>query len=102
MLYGCETRSLTLREKCRLKVFENRIIRRIFGSKRDENEGWRKLHNEELRSLSRWPNIVRAIKSRRLRRAGHVARMRQGRSAFDILTDKSTETVNIGKLSTRD
>ena len=60
MLYGCETRSLALREECRLRVFENRILRRMFGPKRDDNEEWRRLHNEE-------PNIVRVIKSRRLR-----------------------------------
>ena len=66
---------LTLREECRLRVFENRILRRIFWPKRDENGEWRILHNEELRSLFRSPNIVRVIKSRRLSWAGHVARM---------------------------
>ena len=75
VLYGCETWSLTLREKCRLRVFENRIMRRIFGLKRDENGEWRRLHNEELHSMYLSPNIVRVIKSRRLRWAGHVARM---------------------------
>ena len=58
VLYGCETRSLTLREESRLRVFENRILRRIFGSKRDENGEWRGLHNEELHSLYRLPNII--------------------------------------------
>ena len=72
MLYGCETWSLTLR------LFENRILRRIFGPKRGENGEWRRLHNEELHSLYRSPNIVRAIKSRRLRWAGHIARMEEG------------------------
>ena len=85
-----KTWSLTLREECRLRVFENRILRRIFGPKRDENGEWRKLHNEELHSLYRSPNILRVIKSRRLRWAGHVARMEEGRSAFKILTGKST------------
>ena len=66
VLYGCETWSPTLR------VFENRILRRIFGPKSDENGDWRKLHNEELHSLYRSPNIVRVIKSRRLRWTGHV------------------------------
>ena len=66
------------------------ILRRIFGPKRDENGEWRRLHNEELHSLYRSPNIVRVIKSRRLIWAGHVARMEEGRSAFKILTGKNT------------
>ena len=65
-------------------------MRRIFGPKRYENGEWRKLHNEELHSLYRSPNIVRVIKSRRLRWAEHVARMDEGRRAFKILTGKST------------
>ena len=73
VLYGCETWSLTLREERRLRVFENRVLRRIFGSKRDEVTGeWRKLH-EELNNLYSTPNIVRVIKSRRMKWAGHVA-----------------------------
>ena len=71
-------------EESRLRVFENRILRRIFGPKRDDNGEWRRLHNEELHSLYRSPNIVSVIKSRRLRWAGHVARMEEGRSAFKI------------------
>ena len=82
VLYDCETRCLTLREESRLRAFENRILRRIFGPKRDENGEWRRLHNEELHSLYRSPNIVRLIKSRRLRWAGHVARMEEGRTAL--------------------
>ena len=82
MLYGCEAWFLTLREESKVRVFENRILRRIFGVKRDAN---RRLHNEELLSLYRSPNIVIVIKSRRLRWAGHVARMEEGRSAFKIL-----------------
>ena len=66
VLYGCETWSLTLSEECRLTVLEKRILRRIFGPKRDENGEFRRLHNEELHSLYRSPNIVRVIKSRRL------------------------------------
>jgi hypothetical protein len=64
-LYGCETWSLTLRKEHRLKVFENRVLRRIFGPKRHEVTGdWRKLHNEELHNLYSSPNIIRMIKSR--------------------------------------
>jgi hypothetical protein len=76
VLYGCETWSLTLREAHRLRVFEDRLVRRIFGPKRDELTGdLRKLHNEELHNLYSSPNIIRMIKSRRIRWAGHVARM---------------------------
>jgi hypothetical protein len=90
MLYGCKTRSLAIREKCRLRVFENKILRRIFRTKRDENGEWRRLYNGKLHSLYRSPNTVRVIKSRRLGRAGHVARMEVSRSAFKILTGKPT------------
>jgi hypothetical protein len=76
VLYGCETWSVTLREEHRLRVFENRVLRRILGLKRDEVTGeWRKLHNEELRDLYSSPSIIKIIKSRRMRWAGHVARM---------------------------
>ena len=76
VLYGCETWSLTLREEHRLRVFENRVLRRVFGPYRDEVTGeWRKLHNEELNDLYSLPNIVRVVKSRRMRWAGHVALM---------------------------
>jgi hypothetical protein len=76
VLYGCETWSLTLREEHRLRVFENRVLRRIFGPKRDEVTGdWRKLHNEELHNLYYSPYIIRMIKSRRMRWTGHVTRM---------------------------
>jgi hypothetical protein len=77
VVYGCGTWSLTLREERRLRVFENRVLRRIFGPNRNEVIGeWRKLHNEELHALYSSHNIVRVIKSRRMRWAGHVARMR--------------------------
>ena len=81
-MYGCETWSLTLREERRLRVFENRVLRRVFGPKRDEVI-WecRKLHNEELSDLYSLPNIVRVVKLRRMRCTGHVARMGEGRCA---------------------
>jgi len=86
VMYGCETWSLTLREECRLRVFENRMLRRIFGPKRDEvTREWRKLHNEELNVLYPSPNIVRVIKSRRMRWAGHVARMGERRGVYRVL-----------------
>ena len=73
VLYGCETWSLTLRDERRLRVFENRMLRRVFGPKRDEVTGeWRKLHKEELSDLYSLPNIVRVVKSRRMRWVGHV------------------------------
>jgi hypothetical protein len=75
VLYGCENWSLTLREKQRLRVFENWVLRRIFGPKKDEVTGeWRKLHNDELRNLYSSPSIIRIIKSRRMRWACHIAR----------------------------
>jgi hypothetical protein len=84
VLYGCETWSLTLREEHRLRQFENRDLRRIFGSKR----GWGKLHNEGLHSLYSSPSLVRMIKSRRTRLEGHVVRMGAKRNAYRILVGK--------------
>jgi hypothetical protein len=76
VLYGRETWYLTVREKHKLRVFENRVLRRIFGPKRDVvTGGWRKLHNEELHNLYSSPSIIRIIKSRRMRWMGHVARI---------------------------
>jgi hypothetical protein len=89
LLYGCETWSLTLREECRLRVFENGVLRRIFGPKRGEvTVEWRRLHNKGLYALYSSPNIIRVMKSRRLRWAGHVARMGARRGANRALEDK--------------
>jgi hypothetical protein len=85
MLYGYETWSLTLREEHGLRVFENKVLRRIFGPKREEDGSWRKLHNDEIHNLYYSPNIVMVIKSRRMRWAGHVARMGEGRSVYRVL-----------------
>jgi hypothetical protein len=89
VLYGCETWSLTLREETRLRVFENRVLRKIFGPKRDEATGeWRRLHNEELNDLYSSPNTIRIIKSRRMRREEHVARMWEERGTYRILVGR--------------
>jgi hypothetical protein len=89
VLYGCETWSLTLRDERRLQLFENRVLRRVFGSKRDEVTGeWRKLHKEDLRDLYSLPNIVRVVKSRRMRWTRHLARMGEGRGVHKVLVGK--------------
>jgi hypothetical protein len=89
VLYGRETGSLQLRQECRLRVLENRVLRRIFERKRDEVTGeWRRLHNKELYVLYCSPNIIRLIKSRRLTWAGHVARMGEGRVTNRISVGK--------------
>ena len=97
VLYGCEAWSLTLREERRLWVFENRILRPILGPKRDGNGKWRRLHKGELHSLYHSPDVVRVIKTRILRWAGHVARIREGRSAFKILTGDPTGKWTLGR-----
>ena len=87
--YGCETWSLTLQEERKLRVFENVVLRRIFGPRRDEVTGeWRRLHNEELNDLYSSHNIVRVIKSRRMRWAGHVARVGEDRGVYRDLVGK--------------
>jgi hypothetical protein len=89
VLYGCETWSLALRGEHGLRVFENRVLRGIFGPKTDEVTGeWRKLHSGELRNLYSSPNIIRRIKSRRMSWAGHVARMGEGRNVYRVLVGK--------------
>ena len=88
-LCGCETWSLRFREERRLRVFENGVLRRIFGPRKDEVTGeYRKLHNEELNDLYSSPNIVRVIKSRRMGWAGDVARMGEERSVSGVLVGK--------------
>jgi len=89
VLFGCEAWSLTLREERRLRVFENRVLRRIFGPKKDEViGGWRKLHNEELNDLYSSPNIFGVIKSRRMRWAGHAVHMGERSGIYRVLVGK--------------
>ena len=89
VLYECETWSLTLREEGELRVFENMVLRRIFGPRRGEVMGeWRRLYNEELNNLYSSPNIVRVIKWRRIRWAGHVARMGDDMGVYRVLLGK--------------
>jgi hypothetical protein len=99
VLYGYETCSLTLREEHRLRVFENRFLRRIFEPKRDEVTGeWRELHNEELHNLYSSPDIIRQIKSRRMRWAGNVARMGEERKLYKVLMGKPEGKRPLGRL----
>jgi hypothetical protein len=98
VLYGCETLSLPLREEHRLRAFKNMALRRIFGPKKDEvTGGWRKLHNEELLGLYSSPSIVRVIKVRRMRWAGHVARMGEVRGAYNILVGRPEGRRTLGR-----
>ena len=101
VLYGCETWSLTLGEERRLRVFENRELRKVFGPKRDEVTGeWRKLHNEELNDLYSLHSIVRVVKSRRMRWAGHVARMGEDRGVHRVLVGKPEGKRPFGETKT--
>jgi hypothetical protein len=87
-----------LREERRLKVFENRVLRRVFGPRRDEVTGeWRRLHNEELNDLYSLPNIVRVVKSRRMKWASHVALMGEGRVVHRVLVGKPEGTRPLGR-----
>ena len=97
VLYGCETWSFTLREERRLKVFENRVLRRIFGPKRDEITGeWRNLHKEELNDLYCSSNVVRVIKSRGMRWERQVASMGKSRGVCRVWWGKLRERVHLG------
>jgi hypothetical protein len=87
VLHECETWSLTLREDHRVRVFENKVLRRIFGPK-TATGGWRKLHNEALCDLYSSPSIIRISKSRKMRWAGHVARMGAKRNMYKLLVGK--------------
>jgi hypothetical protein len=97
VLYGCETWSLTLRGEHRLRVFENRVLRRIFEPKREEDGSWRKFHNDELHSLYSSPNIVRVIKSRRMRWARHVARIGEGRGIYRVSVGRPEDKRPVGR-----
>jgi hypothetical protein len=89
VLYGCGTWTLTLREEYRLRVFENRVLRRIFGPRWDEvTGGWRKVHNEEQHGLYSSPSIIRVIKARRMRWMGHVACIGKVRGTYNILVER--------------
>jgi hypothetical protein len=102
VLYGCETWSLTVKEEHKLRVFEKRVLSRIFGPKRDGvTGGWRKLHNEELHNLYSSPSIIRIIKSRRMRRAGHVARMGEKRNMYRLLVGKPERKRPLGRQRRR-
>jgi hypothetical protein len=98
VLYGCETWSLTLREEHRLRGFENRVLRRIFGPKRDEvTAEWRNLHNDELHNLYSSPDIIKKVKSRRMRWAGHVARLGEERKVYKVLVGKPKRRRPLGR-----
>jgi hypothetical protein len=102
VLYECETWSLTVREEHKLRVFENRVLRRIFGPKRARVMGGRrKLHNEELHNLYSSPSIIRIIKSRRMRWAGHVVRMGEKRNVYRLLVGKPEGKRPLGRLRRR-
>jgi hypothetical protein len=102
VLYGCETWCLTSREQHRLRVFENRVLRRIFGPKRDEvTRSWRKLHNGELHDLYFSPCIIGMIKARRMRWVGHVAPMAEVRGAYIILVGRPEGRRPMGRLRHR-
>ena len=101
-MYGCETWALTKCEENRFRVFENKVLRKIYGPKRDEVTGeWRKLHNDELHVLYGSPSINRVMKARKLRWAGHVARMGDERTAGRVLKGHPTSTRPLGRPRNR-
>jgi len=101
-LYGCETWSFTLKEKRRLRVFENKVLRRIFGPKRNEVTGeWRKLHIEELSDLYSLPNNVRVVKSRRMRWVGHELCIGERRSLYRVMVRKPEGKRPLGRPRSR-
>jgi hypothetical protein len=102
VFHGCQTWSLTLREGHRLGLFENRVLRRIFGPKRDEvRKEWRKLHSGELHNLYSSTDIIRQIKSRRMRWAGHVARVGEKRKLYRVLVVKPEGKRPLGRRRRR-
>jgi len=102
VLYGCETWSLTFREERKLMVIENMVLRRIFGPRRDEVTGeWRRLHSEEINDLYSSPNIVRVVKSRKMRWVGHVAHMGKERVVYRVLVGKPEGRRPLGRPKRR-
>jgi hypothetical protein len=102
VLHGCDTRSLILREEHILRVFESRILRRIFGSKRDEVTGeWIEMHNGELHILYSFPISNRQIKSREMRWARHMSRMREERKVYKVLVGKPEGRIQVGRQRRR-
>jgi hypothetical protein len=100
VLYGCKTWSLTLMEEHRLRVFENRVLR-ILEHKREKDTSWRKLHDDELHGLYSSSNIVRVIKSRRMRWARRVTRMGEGRGVYGVLIARPEGKRPLGRASRR-
>jgi hypothetical protein len=97
VLYGFKTWSLTLGKEHRLRVLENSVLRKIFGPKREENGSWRKLHYDELHNLYSSQNIVRVIKSRRMKWAGHVTHMAEGKGVYRVLVGRSEGKRPLGR-----
>jgi hypothetical protein len=97
VLYGCETWSLALREDHRLRVFENRVLRRIFGPRMEEDGSWRRMHNDVLLSLRFPTDVVRVIKSRSMRWDGHVARMGERTGVYRVLVGRTEGKKPVGR-----